>query len=107
MSSLLLSLLFFALTFTPLVQDAIVDIPDPEIRAQLEEIYARNEAMSPDMVLPADYVNSKFALQELYAQNWGVSPEMILPPGFVTTKAILEELFAQNWTLSENMDISK
>jgi antitoxin component of MazEF toxin-antitoxin module len=69
----------------------------------LQELYAQNWGVSPDMVLPADFVTSHAQLQELYAQNWGVSPDMVLPADFVSSHAELQELYAQNWGVSPDM----
>ena len=78
-----------------------------DAEAELQEIYASGLAVSPDMVLPPDFINRDAILQELYAQNWGVAPNMTLPDVIVSNHFLLEELYAQNWAVSPNMDITR
>ena len=107
MYKLITTILIVLFTLPSLVPDAPKDIPNPDTDTELQEIYAQNLALSPDMVLPDGFATSNSILEELYAQNLALSPNMFLPADYISDTAMLEEIYTSGLAVSDNLKISR
>ena len=101
------SIFIVLFTLASLVPDAPQDIPNTDTHTELQEIYAQNLALSPDMVLPNGFGTNNSILEEIYAQNLALSPNMFLPADYISDTAILEEIYASGLAVSNNLTISR